>query len=137
MKGGFLWVDDFWGPRAWDHWVSEISRVLPPGDYPIFDVPMDHPIFYGLSAAVEVPQIPSIQHWRRSGGTTSERGYLSADVHFRAVADEAGRLMIVMFHNTDIADGWEREGEDVEFFHRSSIDAYAVGFDVVLCAMSH
>ena len=23
-----------------------------------------------------------------------------------------------MSHNTDIADGWEREGEDVEFFHR-------------------
>ena len=98
---------------------------------------MDYPIFYGLSAAVEVPQIPSIQHCRRSGGTTSERGYLSADVHFRAVADEAGRLMIVMFYNTDIADGWEREGEDVEFFHRSSIDAYAVGFDVLLYAMSH
>ncbi len=35
------------------------------------------------------------------------------------------------------ADGWEREGEDVEFFHRFSIDAYAVGFDVLIYAMSH
>ena len=137
LKGGFLWVDDFWGPRAWDYWVSELSRVLPPGDYPIFDIPMDHPIFYSLNTVTEVPQIPSIQHWRRSGGTTSERGYLSSDVHFRGVADEDGRLMIVMSHNTDIADGWEREGEDVEFFHRFSIDAYAVGFDVLIYAMSH
>ena len=111
--------------------VTEVSRVLPPGDYPIFEMPMDHPVFCGLSTVTEVPKILSIQHWRRRGGTTSERGYLSADVHFRAVADEDGCLMIVMSHNTDIADGWERGAEDVEFFHRFSIDAYAVGFDVL------
>src|SRR5688500_452390 len=28
LKGGFLWVDDFWGEAAWDQWVDEISRVL-------------------------------------------------------------------------------------------------------------
>ena len=128
LKGGFLWVDDFWGPRAWEHWVGEISRVLPPEDYPIFDFPMDHPIFAGLLTVIEIPQIPSIQHWRRSGGTTSERGYLSAEVNFRGIADEHGRVMVVMSHNTDIADGWEREGEDYEFFHRFSIDAYARRF---------
>ena len=22
-KGGFLWVDDFWGPYAWDNWVEQ------------------------------------------------------------------------------------------------------------------
>jgi hypothetical protein len=38
-KGGFLWVDDFWGPYAWDNWVSNISKVLPPGEYPIRDIP--------------------------------------------------------------------------------------------------
>ena len=37
-KGGFLWVDDFWGPYAWDNWVSNISKVLPPGEYPIRDI---------------------------------------------------------------------------------------------------
>ena len=34
LKGGFLWVDDFWGTRAWEHWASEIGRVLPPSQYP-------------------------------------------------------------------------------------------------------
>ena len=28
LKGGFLWVDDFWGTRAWQHWESEIAKVL-------------------------------------------------------------------------------------------------------------
>ena len=31
LKGGFLWVDDFWGSRAWDVFEGEIARVLPPG----------------------------------------------------------------------------------------------------------
>ena len=42
-----------------------------------------------------------------------------------------------MSHNTDIADGWEREGEDNEFFYRFSARAYAFGINVFLHAMSH
>ena len=42
LKGGFLWVDDFWGTRAWDHWAGQIARVLP--DFPIVDVAPAHPI---------------------------------------------------------------------------------------------
>ena len=43
------------------------------------------------------------------------------------IMDESGRLMVIMTHNTDIADGWEREGEDDEFFFLFSPNAYAVG----------
>ncbi len=35
LKGGFVWVDDFWGTYAWNNWVSQLARVLPPADYPI------------------------------------------------------------------------------------------------------
>ena len=136
--GGFLWVDDFWGPEAWENWSLEIGKVLPPADYPIVGVPLDHTIFRSLYTVREIPQIPSIQYWRRSGGTgTSERGGLSAEPHFRAITDDHGRIMVFMSHNTDIADGWEREGESAEFFHRFSIDAYAVGINVILYAMTH
>jgi hypothetical protein len=138
LKGGFLWVDDFWGPYAWEQWVSQISKVLPPGQYPIFDIPMDHSIHRAMFEVTRIPQVPSIQHWRRSGGsTTSERGFNSADVHFRGIADDRGRMLVLMSHNTDIADGWEREGEDYEFFYRFSIDAYALGINIVVHAMTN
>lgn len=137
LRGGFLWVDDFWGDRAWEQWAREIGRILPPGEYPIFDVPLDHPIFSTVYDVREVPQIPSIQFWRRSGGATSERGLESAEPHLRGIADRWGRLMVLMSHNTDIADGWEREGEEFEFFHRFSPDAYALGINIVLYAMTH
>ena len=63
MKGGFLWVDDFWGPRAWSQWTEEIGRVLPPKDYPVIDIPRDHPIMHTLYDVKQVPQVSSIQFW--------------------------------------------------------------------------
>ena len=138
LKGGFLWVDDFWGPHAWDQWVGELSKALPPGEYPVIDIPLEHPIHKTLFEVTEIPQVPSIQHWRRSGGTTtSERGFRSDDVHFRAITDAHERILVIMSHNTDIADGWEREGEDYEFFYRFSVDAYELGINIVVHAMSH
>jgi hypothetical protein len=79
----------------------------------------------------------SIQFWRRSGGGISERGSDSATVDARGIADEHGRLMVVMLHNTDIPDGWEREAEDAAYFYRFSPDAYSVGINVALYAMTH
>ena len=42
-----------------------------------------------------------------------------------------------MTHNTDIADGWEREGEDDDFFYTFSPEAYAIGINIILYSMSH
>lgn len=134
QKGGFLWVDDFWGNRAWSQWVGEILAILPGST--IVDIPRDHAIFNTLYVVKETPQIPSIQFWRRSGGATSERGSESAEPHLRGIFDDQGRLMVLMSHNTDIADGWEREGEDDRFFHAFSPGSYAIGINVVIWAMT-
>jgi len=138
LAGGFLYVDDFWGNEAWEHWSREIGKVLPAAEYPIVDIPLDHELFRSLYNVGEVPQIPSIQHWYWSGGTTSERGWESETPHCRGIFDPDGRLMVVMTHNTDIADGWEREGEDEEFFARFSVPkAYPMGINIVLYALTH
>ena len=134
LKGGFLWVDDFWGPAAWAHWVSQITRVV---DREIVELPIDHPLFSTFYTVGEVPQIPSIQFWRGSGGATSERGFQSATPRIHGIFDAEGRLIVLMSHNTDIADGWEREGEDFEFFHLFSPRGYAVGINVAVWAMTH
>jgi len=137
LKGGFLAVHDFWGSEAWDQWVQEIGRVLPPGRYPIVDIPRDHSIMHTLYDVQEIEQVSSIQFWSRSGGRVSERGGDSARVNFRGIADERGRLMVVMGHNTDIPDTWEREGESKEYFDRFSPAGYAIGVNIVLYALTH
>jgi hypothetical protein len=135
LKGGFLWADDFWGNRAWSFWVEEMRRVLP--EYEVVEVAPEHPLFSTFYTVERVPQIPSIQFWRFSGGRTSERGAESATPTIHAIFDERGRVLVLMSHNTDIADGWEREGEEYEFFHSFSPFGYAVGINVAVWAMTH
>jgi hypothetical protein len=137
LKGGFLYVDDFWGSAAWEQWEREIGRVLPPSEFPIFDIPSEHPIMHTLYDVKEVPQVAAITFWQRNGHSTSERGSDSPHADFRGIADDHGRLMVVMTHNTDISDTWEREGEDKEYFRTFSPAGYALGVNIVLYAMTH
>jgi hypothetical protein len=138
LKGGFLWADDFWGSEAWDHWAEQIARALPPSEFPIEDVSLDDPMLRSLFEVHEIPQITNIQFWRRYNGTyTSERGEDSDEVHLRAIRDSHGRIVVLMSHNTDIADSFEREGEDPAFFSQFSPKGYALGIDVLLHAMTH
>ncbi len=137
LKGGFIWVDDFWGSYAWEAWVEQLARVLPPDEYPIRDLPIDHPIFRAQFEIKDLPQIPSIQMWRGNPHSTSERGDDSATPNFRAISDKHGNVMVMMTHNTDISDAWEREGEDPRYFYSFSPRGYAVGINVILYAMTH
>jgi hypothetical protein len=106
--------------------------------YPIIDVPANDPIFRSQFNVANAPQITNIQFWRGVGGSiTSERGFDSEEVHFRVIRDHAGRILVVMTHNTDIADSWEREGEDPAFFRQFSPGGYAFGINVLLHAMTH
>ena len=137
LKGGFLWSDDSWGTFAWENFEREMAKVLPEPQYRFVDLPPTHPMFHTRFTVKQVPQIPGISYWWRSGGDTSEQGSDSANVHVRGVADSQGHLMVLSTHNTDIADGWEREGMDPRYFQMFSVDAYAVGINVLLYSMTH
>jgi hypothetical protein len=138
LKGGFLWVDDFWGTVAWEQWVSQLGKVFNLAEYPIVDLTSSHPIFRTYAPIGHVPQVTNIQFWRRSGGTeTSERGADSLDVHTRAINDAHGRIMVLMTHNTDLGDSWEREGEDPGYFYQFSPPGYAFGINVLVYLLTH
>jgi Domain of unknown function (DUF4159) len=136
LKGGFLWADDFWGTDAWYQWASEFGKVLPGNEYPIFEVPKDHPMFRQQFVIDKVLQIASINHWA-STGNTSERGFDSAVARAMGVADKHGRLMVLMTHNTDFGDSWEREADDPTYFYNFSVGGYAFGINVLLYSMTH
>ena len=83
-----------------------------------------------------VPQIPSINFWARTGGT-SENGSDSAVPRAIGVTDADGRLLVLITHNTDIGDSWEREADDPTYFYTFSVEGYAFGINVLLYAMAH
>jgi hypothetical protein len=137
LKGGFIWADDSWGSYAWENFANEMGKILPLSRYPFVDIPPSHAMFRILFEVAKVPQIPGISYWYGSGGRTSEQGADSAEVHVRGMFDDRGRLMVLATHNTDIADGWEREGVDPKFFYLFSVPSYAVGIDIQLHTMTH
>jgi len=137
LKGGFLWVDDFWGPVAWDNWAAQIARALPPGEFPIEDLPLEHPIFHTVMAVARVPQIPAIDFWMGSGGRTSERGSASAVPHVRAIRDARGRVMVLMTFNSDFGDSFEEEASNRTYFLKFSVEGYAFGINALVYAMTH
>ena len=138
LKGGFLWADDFWGQWAWEAWTEQITKAFPSAQYPIRDLPNDHPLFRSIfDIGGGVPQIASIGHWWGSGGGTSERGQDSAVPHARAIIDPAGRLMVLMTHNTDIGDSWEEEASNPQYFYEFSTKGYAFGINAIVYAMTH
>jgi hypothetical protein len=138
LKGGFLWADDSWGSRAWDHWVGEVRKIFPEtGEYPIIDVPINHAMFHSIFDVKRIPQIPAIGRWGGPGDSTSEQGADSAVVYTRAIADAKGRIMLFITHNTDFGDSYEREGDDPRYFYAFSVDGYAVGIDTLVYAMTH
>jgi hypothetical protein len=134
-KGGFLWADDFWGTAAWNHFSEQMTRLLP--EHALVELTPDHPLFTRLYIIKEVPQIPSINSWRSSGGSTSELGRDSARPSMWAISDEDGRILVLVTHNTDISDGWEREAYSEQYFYEFSPAAYAVAVNVLLWVMSH
>ena len=111
--------------------------MLPPGEFPIFDIPITHPIMHSLYHVKAIPQVPNISFWR-----SATAGHLGARADSARCTSGAfrtgnGRLMVLMSHNTDIADTWEREGGNQEYFDLFSPRGYAIGVNVVLYAMTH
>ena len=137
LKGGIVWTDDSWGSAQWERWENEIRKVLPAATHPIIDLPLTHPLFRMQFQITEIPQIPNIGFYLRSGGQTSEQGADSATPYVKAILDEAGRIMVLNTHNTDIADSWEREAEDPRFFYAFSPRGYAFAINTVVYAHTH
>jgi Domain of unknown function (DUF4159) len=136
LKGGFLWADDFWGPYAWQAFANQIGKALPPSRYPVQDLPLSNAIFSIVTPVSKIPQIPSIDFWAATG-RTSERGPLSVPPEVRGITDERGRLMVLITHNTDFGDGFEREGDNHQYFLEFSVPGYAFGIDALVYAMTH
>jgi len=134
LNGGFMMVDDFWGSFEWRNFYDNIKRVFP--DREPIELPQSHDIFHCVYDLKEKPQIPSIHaFWR---GTTSERGADSAVAHYMGIFDDKGRMMVIICHNTDVGDGWEREGLDNEYFKQFSEKwSYPLGINILMYAMTH
>jgi Domain of unknown function (DUF4159) len=147
LNGGFLMVDDFWGDDQYQNFYEQIKRVFPEPEREPQELPLDHQIFNCVYRLKEKPQVPSI-HAAEDGreyGITWEpyHGGDCQTVHFKGIFDGEGsmehdRMMVIICHNTDLGDGWEREGESEWYFHEFAENkSYPMGINIVTYAMTH
>jgi hypothetical protein len=91
----------------------------------------------------EMPQIPALPFARPDGDTAEPAGAHKypggslRDAQMRVWLDDAGRVMVVATHNTDIGDGWEREAYGEWYFETFSTRSYMLGVNIVMYAMTH
>ncbi|MBB3204373.1 hypothetical protein FHS27_000137 [Rhodopirellula rubra] len=142
LNGGFLMVDDFWGDSQYENMRRELERVFP--DRQPFEVPLEHEIFHNVYDLKEKPQVPAINAARRGmQGQVGSWEYASdgsdtSEPHYRAIVDDEDRIMVFICHNTDLGDGWEKEGENQWYFEEFSVKkAYPMGINIVTYAMTH
>ncbi len=147
-NGGFLMADDFWGDEQWENFAGEMKRVFPERDF--VELPMEHPVFHQVFD-IRVPKqqlqtpnayqaIESLHPGSRISGITWEyrTGPSAEEMHVRALTDEQGRIMVIATHNCDNGDGWEREGENDDFFRVfSEKRAFPLGINIIFYAMTH
>ncbi len=147
LNGGVLLVIDFWSQREWDGFEDQMKRVLPGRTW--VDLPLSHPVFhcvYNLNGPMQMLQVPTIQFWNPDHDPMDPhsrihrvfRGEGDEEMHVRAWLDDKQRIMALAVHNSDVSDGWEREGENLEYFHRYSEKiAYPLGINLIVYLMTH
>jgi len=148
LNGGALVVDDFWGATEWSNFAAQMQRVLPGRNWS--ELPVTHPLFhcvYDLKGTMSNIQVPTINYWNRSydpadpesRASRQRNGIVGTDtMQVRSWCDDKGRIMVLALHNTDNGDGWEREGENPDYFDQfSKTRAYPLAINIIYYLMTH
>ena len=133
LRGGFLHVDDYWGPDEFDNFHEMISRVFP--EYKLERLPLSHPIFHTFFDIDQIVQVPN----RNTGCRDDGRGWeddRDRDPGVFGVKDENGRLMVVATYNSDLGDAWEYMDYPC-YPAKFSGFAYRMGLNIMIYAMTH
>ncbi len=146
LAGGVIVVIDFWNSIEWAGFSGWMKRVLPERSW--VDLSMEHPLFhcvYDLKGPIQSLQVPTMQFWNRSRDPNDPRAPLQIDrgpdserMTVKAILDDRGHIMVIAFHNSDISDGWEREGENADYFAVFSEKvSYPLGINLIFYLMTH
>jgi hypothetical protein len=130
LRGGFLMADDFHGSNEWSCFLESMRRVFP--DRPIVDIADDDPILHTIWDVDPDEQIPGAQY-TQTGVTWEVDGY---DPEWKAILDDAGRIMVAICHNMDLGDAVEH-ADDPRYPQPWSAQAMRIFGNYIVYAMTH
>ncbi|MBI4908131.1 MAG: DUF4159 domain-containing protein [Acidobacteria bacterium] len=130
LRGGFLFLDDFWGTNEWNRFDESMRMVFP--DRHAVEIPDEDAVFHSVYDLDHRYQVPG--QWALRRGTTYRD---DGDIpHWLGIYDDNGRIMVAMAFNNDLGDGWEW-ADDPYYPERYSALAIRIGVNSVIYAMTH
>ena len=131
LRGGFLYMDDFWGAEEWGRFDESMKVVFP--DRPVVEIEDKDPIFHSVYDLDDRYQI--LGQWALRGGFMVQRA-AGTVAHWRGVYDDKGRLMVAMSFNSDVGDSWEW-ADDPYYPEKYSALGIRLGVNFVVYSMTH
>jgi Domain of unknown function (DUF4159) len=137
MRGGFLVVDDFWGPEEWEYFREVMQRVLP--NQEIHDLLETDSVMHVLYDIQEKDRtfIPGSRHlYRGAGGSVEVVQPAGTSPAWQALYDDKKRMVVAINFNTDVGDAWEFA--DAPYYPAAmTMLAYRYGINYLVYAMTH
>ena len=133
MRGGFLYLDDFWGQEEWDRFNESMSAVFP--DRPVVEIEDTDPIFHSVYDLDDRYQILGQWALGRGGGMQRDR-WVGTKAHWQGIYDDHKRLMVAISFNSDIGDSWEW-ADDPGYPEKFSALGIRIGVNYVMYDMTH
>jgi hypothetical protein len=130
LRGGFLYLDDFWGTEEWTRFQESMRIVFP--DRPIVEIDNDDPIFHTAYDLNDRYQVPG--EWALARGSTYRND--GSVPHWRGIYDDHGHIMVAMTFNSDVGDSWEW-ADDPNYPEKYSALGIRIGVNYVLYSLSH
>ena len=132
LRGGFLYLDDFWGPEEFDRFNESMSAVFP--DRPIVEIENPDPIFHSVYDLDNRYQI--LGDWALHGSMAQRDRWVGTKAQWKGIYDDHQRLMVAMSYNSDVGDSWEW-ADDPRYPEKFSALGIRIGVNYVMYDMTH
>ena len=138
LRGGFLYLDDFWGPEEWDRFEISMKNVFPDRD--IVEIDNKDAIFHSVYDLDDRYQI--LGTWAlpgRRGGFNGGMYNQRVEGHpaeWKGIYDDHKRLMVAMSFNSDVGDSWEW-ADDPSYPDKYSELGIRIGVNYVVYSLTH
>jgi Domain of unknown function (DUF4159) len=132
LRGGFLMLDDFWGPEEWARFDESMKLVFP--DREVVELDDADPIFHSVYDLKDRYQILGQWALGRGGGMS----YRAEGTHaqWQGIYDDHKRVMVAISFNSDIGDSWEW-ADDPIYPEPFSALGMRIGVNDVIYSLTH
>ncbi len=131
-RGGFLVVDDFYGPNEFEAFRQSMEKAMP--GQPILDLDDSDPIWHVLYDINERFFIAGLRHLGIGRGFAMRRPL--DPPRWQGIRDAKGRVAVAVNFNMDVGDAWEH-ADLAEYPEAMTGLSYRLGINYIVYAMTH